>query len=106
MIPKALKKHLFTVDDHVNTDSTFLIHRVKLSGDNIIVSYILTPEVVDSFKNINLLTVQLFDKNGRTRKVFDFDVTYDRIESFECDWEDNSFIHLEIKFSVLGRKAH
>jgi hypothetical protein len=106
LTPKVLKKHLFTVDDHTTTDSTFIINRLRLSGDHVFASYMLTPEAFDKVESVTLLTLILFDENGTTKKVIDFEVKYDRIESFECDWEDNSFIKFEVRFNVLGRKAH
>lgn len=102
---KTLKRYRFTVDDHVNDNSPFLINRVRLSGDYITVSYMLTPEA-DNFHDVTLLTITIFDEVGTTKKVLDFEVEYNRIESFELDWEDKSFIDVEVRFSVLGRKAH
>jgi hypothetical protein len=98
-----VKPSLFTVEDHVSENSTFLISDFELIAQNIYLTYIIDSVMqFPPFKKVNSLTVNIFDASGRNVKSLDFRVKFVSYEHFKLSWEDtNNILKMKVKFEIL-----
>ena len=98
-----VKPSLFTVEDHVSENSTFLISDFELIGQNIYLTYIINSvSPFPPFKEVNRLTVNIFAVSGRNMKSLDFRVKFLSYEHFRLSWEDtNNILKMKVKFEIV-----
>lgn len=98
-----VKPSLFTVEDHVSENSTFLISDFELIKQNIYLTYIIDSVMqFPPFKEVNRLAVNIFDLSGRNMKSLDFRVKFVSYEHFKLSWEDtNNILKMKVKFEIV-----
>ena len=97
------KPSLFTVEDHVSENSTFLISDFELVKKDIYLSYIIdSVKQFPPFRDVRNLTLNIFDASGKNMKSLDFRVRFVSYEHFKLSWEDtNNILKMKVKFEIV-----